>query len=75
METVAAVSGIVGGGLILTMGSLVCFAKYITDKLNEENERKINDICNNLADKIESDIANKGSDVAPELSDSTAPAA
>lgn len=55
METIAAVGAIVGGGVIVMMSGLVIFAKHITNKLNEENEMKMNKICNDFADQIEAD--------------------
>lgn len=67
MESVGAVAGIVGGGVVVMLGGLVIFAKYITDKLVIENERRMNEVCNNIADEIEAEQAkeaNKSNNIA-----------
>lgn len=56
MESIIITASIMGGGLIIGFSGLVGFAKYLTNKLNIENEEKMNNACNKMADRIEANM-------------------
>lgn len=63
MESIIIIASIVGSGLIIGFSGLVGFARYLTNKINIENEEKMNKACHKMADRIEADMKKTGVDL------------